>query len=185
MRYITFDLGLSLVQKNGEVGAYGTKQYKFFNGELVVGNTTANSAGNAIVPNLSATDGTALQILYPTASTDLGKVGLDALFFEAPDKTVAASTQSLDDGTYYKVIAGSIVFNGGTYITGNRFKNATGGSVNFTSTGTVRKDLGAEYWKQDDLDERALWYPIANLGVGDEATWDPATWGATEGVILR
>ena len=124
MRYITPFHGLCLRQKNGETGKYGSTPYQFENGELVVGSTSAGGSGNVIVPNLSATDGTALQQVYPNGATDLAKVGqgtlgtdaayasqVQGLFYEAPDLTVAASTQALVIGLWYKVISGSITHN--------------------------------------------------------------------------
>ena len=191
MHYISPKHKLALLQKNGNVGKYSTKYYQFYNGRLIIGSATASTAGNVIVPNLSATDGTALQILYPDGASDLAKVGQGTLgtdaalagqivgeFYASPYKTVAASTQALVIGLWYFVVTGTIVHNGTTYKQGTRFKATA--SSNFTGTGTVYQDLDANLWTMDDLDERTESYRIANLMVGDEATYDNSTMSVTE-----
>lgn len=190
MRYITPFHGLCLRQKNGETGKYGSTPYQFENGELVVGSTSAGGSGNVIVPNLSATDGTALQQVYPNGATDLAKVGqgtlgtnaayasqVQGLFYEAPDLTVAGSTAGLTTGLWYKVISGTVVHNSTTYTAPTRFK--AGATADFTGTGTARRDLDSNLWSQDELNERSEAYKLANTLNGDEAVWNDPTFGPT------
>lgn len=190
MRYITPYHGLRLLQKNGEVGKAGTVPYEFENGELIIGDSKLNTSGNVIVPNLAATDGTALQQVYPSGATDLAKVGqgtlgtdaayasqVQGLFYEAPDKTVADSTQGLTIGLWYKVISGSITHNSVVYTAPQRWK-ATATS-NFTGTGTVRRDLDSNLWTQDELNERAEAHKLAFTLNGDEMVWNDPTFSPT------
>ena len=183
MRYISPNHRLTLIQKNGEVGSVGTKQYRFENGVLIIGQAKFNTTGNVIVPQLSNTDGTALQIVNSAGSSDLEKVGLGTNFFEAPDLTVADSTQALTSGLYYFVTQGTIVFGGTTYTAPARFK--AGSSANFTGTGTVYADLTAAYYKQDEENFRAQSFPIVHTGTTDEGSWNDSTWGADAGVVIR
>lgn len=183
MRYISPNHRLALIQKNGEVGSYGNKQYRFENGVLIIGSAKLNTAGNVIVPQLANTDGTALQIVDATGGTDLAKVGLGKYFFEAPDLTVADSTQALTSGSYYQVVSGSIVFGGTTYTAPARFK--AGSSANFTGTGTAYLDFTASVFKQDEENFRAQSFPIVHLGNTDEGSWDDTTWDSDEGTALR
>lgn len=189
MRYITPYHGLRLLQKNGEVGKYGTVPYEFDNGELIIGDPKVNTAGNVIVPNLSATDGTALQQVY-TTGTDLAKVGqgtlgtdaayasqVQGLFYEAPSLTVADSTQALVIGLWYKVISGSITHNSVVYTAPQRFKATA--SSNFTGTGTARRDLDSNLWSQDELNERAEAHKLAFTLNGDEMVWNDPTFSPT------
>lgn len=183
MRYISPNRRLALIQKNGEVGSLGTTQYRFYNGVLIVGDSSLSTAGNAIAPNLSNTDGTALQIVNSAGSSDLNKVGLGTTFFEAPDKTVAGSTQALTSGTYYRVASGSVTFSGTVYTAPTRFK--AGSSANFTGTGTVYEDLSAAYFQQDEENFRSQSFPIVHTGNTDEGSWDDTKWESSAGTSLR
>lgn len=107
MRYIAIEDSLVLL------AASGKPKYQFKNGVLQVGTATGTGAGNEIVPDLSGTDlDSKMQNLYPTAGSDLGKVGLGALFFQAPP-IVAAGT--LASGSYYTLLSGTVDLTGANY----------------------------------------------------------------------
>lgn len=190
MHYIALKSNLNIIQKNGNVGTSSGKALRFYNGELTIGDAALNTAGNVIIPNLTATDGTALQIVNATGATDLAKVGMGTLgtdaaltgqvfgsFFEAPYKLVGTSP-GLTIGLWYKVVVGPITHNSIVYVTGQRFK-ATATS-NFSGANTiVHQDLDANLWKMDELNQRAENYRIGNLMVGDEAVWNDAALAPT------
>jgi hypothetical protein len=107
MRYIAIDDSLVLL------AASGKPKYQFKNGVLQVGTATGTGAGNEIVPDLAGTDlDSKMQTLYPTGATDLAKVGLDEIFFQAPP-IVAAGT--LASGSYYTLLSGTADLTGANY----------------------------------------------------------------------
>lgn len=107
MRYIAIDDSLALL------AASGKPKYQFKNGVLQVGTATGTGAGNEIVPDLSGTDlDSKMATLYPNAGTDLGKVGLGEIFFQAPP-IVAAGT--LASGSYYTLLSGTVDLTGANY----------------------------------------------------------------------
>lgn len=108
MRYIAIDDSLVLL------AASGKGKYQFKNGVLQIGTATGTGAGNEIVPDLAGTDlDSKMQNLYPTAGTDLGKVGLGQTFFQAPP-IVAAGT--LASGSYYTLLSGTADLTGANYV---------------------------------------------------------------------
>lgn len=190
MRYITPSHSLRLVQKNGEVGKYASTPYQFENGVLIIGDATLDTAGNCIVPNLAATDGTAMQTLVAGGATDLAKIGMGTLgtdasyagqiqgqFYQAPTKSVAGSTQGLTIGLWYKMLTGSVTHNSVVYTAPQRFKATS--TANFTGTGTLHQDLDSNLWTQDELNERAEAYKLAYTLNGDEAVWNDPTFAPT------
>lgn len=107
MRYIAIEDSLTLLAASGKI------KYQFKNGVLQVGTATGTGAGNEIVPDLSGTDlDSKMQTLYASAGTDLGKVGLDEIFFQAPP-IVAAGT--LASGSYYTLLSGTADLTGANY----------------------------------------------------------------------
>lgn len=107
MRYIAIDDSLTLLAASGKI------KYQFKNGVLQVGTATGTGAGNEIVPDLSGTDlDSKMATLYPNAATELGKVGLDEIFFQAPP-IVAAGT--LASGSYYTLLSGTADLTGANY----------------------------------------------------------------------
>lgn len=109
MRYIAIDDSLVLL------AASGKPKYEFKNGVLQVGTATGTGAGNEIVPDLSGTNlDSQMATLYPTAGTDLGKVGLDQIFFAAPP-IAANGTNQLAANSYYELLSGSPNLSAGTY----------------------------------------------------------------------
>lgn len=189
-RYISPFLALNILQKNGEVGAAGAYKYRFSGGELIVGDpAVASGAGNVIDPNLTATDGTAIQIVNSAGATDLAKIGQGTLttavatgqvlgnFYPAPHLLVGASP-TLTTGLWYKVINGPITHNSIVYKTGQRFKATA--TATFTGTnGIVARDLDANIWEMSELNQRTENYRIQSLEVGDEAIWDESTYSVT------
>lgn len=145
----------------------GVAAYQFDNGVLIVGDqTTESGASNLIDPNLAATDGTALQPLYPSAATDEEKVGKGYTFWRTHAFTNATA---IVVGQYYRVVSGTVVHATVTYHQGERFK-AT--ATSFTGSGLLRDDLSASYYSPNELNEREESFRKAHLGQGDEATWD-------------
>jgi len=107
MRYIAIDDSLTLLAASGKI------KYQFKNGVLQVGTATGTGAGNEIVPDLAGTDlDSKMQTLYPAGATDLAKVGLDEIFFQAPP-IVAAGT--LASGSYYTLLSGTADLTGANY----------------------------------------------------------------------
>lgn len=186
MHYISDTNNLRILQKNGEVGTSSGKALRFYNGELTIGDPALSTAGNVIIPNLTATDGTALQIVNATGASDLEKIGQGTLgttaaiagqvkgsFYPAPYKTVGASP-GLTIGLWYVVVVGPITHNSIVYVTGQRFKATA--TANFSGANTiVYQDLDANLWSMGELNQRAENFRIANLLVGDEAVYDEAT----------
>jgi hypothetical protein len=107
MRYIAIDDSLTLLAASGKI------KYQFKNGVLQIGTPTGTGAGNEIVPDLAGTDlDSKMQTLYPAGATDLAKVGLDEIFFQAPP-IVAAGT--LASGSYYTLLSGTADLTGANY----------------------------------------------------------------------
>jgi hypothetical protein len=108
MRYIAIDDSLALLAASGKV------KYQFKNGVLQIGTPTGSGAGNEIVPDLSSTDlDSKMQVLYPSAGSDPGKVGLGELFFTAPP-IVASGT--LASGSYYQLLSGTADLTNAAYV---------------------------------------------------------------------
>lgn len=162
----------------------GNTVYQASGGELVVGDrTTATGAGFVIDPKPTAVDGTKIMTRMGFTSVDadplvnaLENIGLGDTFWKAPDLTVAASTQALTSGSWYKVLDGSIVFGGVTYYAGQRFK--AGSSANFTGTGTARFDVPDEHFVPDEDNFRAKAFSIVHTS-RDEMAWDDVNFGPT------
>lgn len=108
MRYIAIDDSLTLLAASGKI------KYQFKNGVLQIGTPTGSGAGEEIVPDLSGTDlDSKMATLYPDASTDLGKVGLDELFFEAPP---LVDGDTLAQDSYYVLLAGTADLTDAAYV---------------------------------------------------------------------
>lgn len=188
-RYISINRALNILQKNGDVGSTAGTKLRFSAGELIIGDPSLTTTGNVIDPNLTATDGTALQITRSGGATDLAKIGQGTLttavdvgqvlgeFYLAPHLLVGASP-TLTTGLWYKVIVGPITHNSIVYQTGQRFKATA--TATFTGTSTiVARDLDANLWEMDELNQRAENYRIQSLENGDEATWNDTTYSVT------
>lgn len=107
MRYIAIDDSLALLAASGKA------KYTFKNGVLQIGTATGTGAGNEIVPDLTGTDlDSKMQTLYPAGASELEKVGLNNLFFQAPP-IVAAGT--LASGSYYTLLSGTADLTGANY----------------------------------------------------------------------
>lgn len=171
MRYISKYTDMRLYKENGAIA------YEWDNGVFTIGDPTTNATPgtDAIDPNLAATDGTALQTLYPAAGTAIGKVGLGQIFFEAPPLTNATA---LSANTYYEVVEGTVTYEGASLARGTRFK--TTATTAFTGSGKVALALAPEHFQLDELNERAESFRKNNLAYGDEATWDDQNLEPTE-----
>lgn len=196
MHYISPWTSLNIIQQNGETGSSSSVYLNFFNGELTIGDPTISGSGNEIVPNLSATDGTALIQVYPSG-TDLRKIGMGVLstdavfasqlqgdFYEAPYKTLAGSP-ALVTGLWYRVVAGPITHNGVVYVAGTRFKATA--SASFTGAGgIVYQDLDAVFYRQFELNQRANSFGIIFTG-GDDVVpvWDDSKYAPTPSTFGR
>ena len=107
MRYIAIDDSLALLAASGKA------KYTFKNGVLQIGTATGTGAGNEIVPDLTGTDlDSKMQTLYPAGASELEKVGLNNLFFQAPP-IIAAGT--LASGSYYTLLSGTADLTGANY----------------------------------------------------------------------
>ena len=189
MRYIAIDDSLVLL------AASGKPKYEFKNGVLVVGTPTGTGAGNEIVPDLSGTDlDSKMMTLYPTAGTDLGKVGLDENFFQAPP-IVAAGT--LASGEYYELIAGTADLTNAAYagkytlvspasmptaslkfVSGGIVIKATASITVPAGSATWAKSLPMRHYDPKHLDERAEHFQLNNLSAfKDESVYSPAAYG--------
>jgi hypothetical protein len=189
MRYIAIDDSLVLL------AASGKPKYEFKNGVLQVGTPTGTGAGNEIVPDLAGTDlDSKMATLYPTAGTDLGKVGEAKLFFQAPP-IVAAGT--LTSGEYYELIAGTADLTNAAYVGKYTLVSPASmptASLKFVSGGIVIKatanitvPAGSATWAKSlpiseydpkHLDERAEHFQLNNLSAfKDESVYSPANYG--------
>jgi hypothetical protein len=154
-------------------------QYRFYAGELIVGDPTTGGAGNEIDP-------TYLYVLYPSASTPLEQVGLNKIFFEAP--YIAASSASLTADTVYIVLKGQVTWNGGTYGEGEYFRVKSGDPTSVTEDvpGSILAldisnfDIGTEPYRYFEHKIIQAWYKVNNLVHGDEAEWDPSRWATRQ-----
>jgi len=164
MRYVSAAKGLVLITKDG------THKYTFKNGVLDLG------SGVAIVPDLAGADTSALQNPYPTAGSDLGKVGKDVLFWESPELLAATA---IVVGNYYRVIRGTIVHSGVTYKAGGPGARFKATATAFTGTGVIGLDVPAIFYKEEDDNDRKEHFKINNLVHGDESTWDDSTFTGT------
>lgn len=189
MRYIGIDDNLVLL------AASGKPKYQFSNGVLQVGTATGTGAGNEIVPDLAGTDlDSKMTTLYATAGTDLGKVGLDKIFFEAPP-IVAAGT--LASGSYYELIGGTVDLTDAAYvgkytlispatvptaglkfISGGQVIKATAAITVPAGSATWAKTLPMANYDPKHLDERAEAFQINNLSAfKDETVYSQANYG--------
>lgn len=189
MRYIGIDDNLVLL------AASGKPKYQFTNGVLIVGTATGTGAGNEVVPDLAGTDlDSRMATLYPNAGTDLGKVGLDALFYAAPP-IVAAGT--LASGSYFELIGGTVDLTDAAYA--GKYTLVSPGSIPtanlkfiapsvvIKATAAITVPAGSAVWARSlpmaqydprELDERIEAFQINNLsGFKDESVYSPAAYG--------
>ena len=189
MRYIGIDDNLVLL------AASGKPKYQFSNGVLLVGTPTGTGQGNVIDPDLLGTDlDSKMATLYPSAGTDLGKVGLDKTFFEAPP---IIATGTLASGTYYELIAGTADLTNAAYagkytlvspasmptaslkfVSGGVVIKATANITVPAGSATWAKSLPMSEYDPKHLDERAEYFQINNLSAfKDESVYSPANYG--------
>lgn len=168
MRYISRYKNFGLLNASNEY------KYQFQDGVLIVGSLTTNvGGGNAI-------DTTGLQELPSLAGeTGLAKYGLNTLFWEAPELSVANTNATLVAGKQYVVIRGEITFAGKTYKAGTRIYVTSANAGAFTGTGVVSLDVPEEFYKPEHHDQRALHFVINNLERGDEAEYIDSDYDAT------
>ena len=189
MRYIAIDDSLVLL------AASGKPKYEFKNGVLQVGTATGTGAGNEIVPDLAGTDlDSKMATLYAAGATDLAKVGLDELFFQAPP-IIAAGT--LASGEYYELISGTADLSNAAYVgkytlvspaslPTASLKFVSGGIV-IKATASITVPAGSAVWAKSlpmrhydpkHLDGRAEHFQLNNLsGFKDESVYSPANYG--------
>lgn len=143
MRYRSVANSLGIYREDGKIKRDPTTQdpYRFFNGVLNVGTLTSTGSGNEIDPQLSATDGSSAMEIYPSAGTDLGKIGLDVLFIEAPPIAVPNTPTA---GVAYEVISGSITYGGKTYQTGDVFYGVSGATALATGSTSASVALATD-----------------------------------------
>lgn len=166
MRYVSHILDLPLVTYGGE------QKYKFNGGVLVVGDPTLNSdaADKIDATQTSPVKETELQVLYDAGSTDLEKVGLNKLFWEAPPITPGTSTVTA--GKYYEVIKGKVRYNGVDYKVGQKFWGVTGvadSSDPYETSGRFAYAVPPEYAKDGCCNGRTERFKLAHLEHGQEA----------------
>lgn len=172
MRYVSAAKGLALITKDGTV------KYTFHNGVLIMGgDPVGEGTGEVILPDLSGSESSALQKIFPDASTDLEKVGLGVLFWKSPELTEA---DAIVVGNYYRVIRGEIVHDGVTYKAGGPSARFKATATSFTGDGVIGFDVPAIYYKEEDLNNRKENYKIHHTLYGDESSWDDSVWEGTE-----
>lgn len=201
MRYISQFANLALFKDNGELAhVFGP------DGVLVVGSlTTASGAGNYIDAAANAGDtGDELQLPYSTdldgnAVTRLEMAGLGSLdtstqtggsvttlaegyrtFYEAPVLTGTTSSVSSVANVYYKVLSGSVTYDGTTY-TKNQVFYTDGVTTATTGSGTFALDIPPALKNECDTfrDEQ---FKIKHLKDGTEST---AYYNFTDGMTPR
>lgn len=163
MRYYSAAADLLLITLNG------TAKYRFKNHVLIVGGApTGTAAGTVILPELSPVDETkTLHTVDASGGTDLAKVGMGTLFWEAPE--IVAGGSVLTVGNYYRVLRGVATHATVNYKAGTRFK-ATATAL--TGTGVVAFEPDWIYYKEDDINDRKENFKTRNLAYGDESKWD-------------
>jgi len=143
MRYIAIADNLVLYQKNGEA------KYRFYNGELIIGDPTLNTLA-ADKMDFQDADDKALAHVYKTdlagattaVSEMMGLGGIDVtgtyevsrgLFFEAPPIGIGATTVEAVANICYTVLKGNVTYAGTTYYPNEQF--FSDGTIT-TTTGT-------------------------------------------------
>lgn len=184
MRYRSRWNSYGIYQENGKLmlDPVSNKPYKFKNGVLVVGSTTSNSgSGNAIVPNLSATDGTAAMETYSAGSTDLEKIGLNTVFIEAP---VIAVPNTPTASVAYEVISGAITYGGARYNLGDIFYGVSGDTAVATGWDAAQVALAIDlkYQNPTCCDEEDALFTQQHLLNGEEAQF---MYGAESGYEVK
>lgn len=212
MRYISFidDLILysQMTPSAGQWPALKRPVYLFRNGELIVGDATQGGVGNEIVYG-NDDDPNALMRIFPTdlngENTIPERCGLNRLFWEAPYIVLSGDDSSYSPpavtGQYrywpgspaisypirYKVISGSVTYNGRTYRPipdggqdtivvvqdGGPITLAQGANA---ATIALALPLPVEDIKFDP--RRHELFRAVHLLRGDEAQWDPNSPGS-------
>lgn len=173
MRYVSQYQSLELIAVDGTV------LHRFKNGVLVVGDAALNTTGNKIPVTFSGTDSQKYTNLYSTASTDIEKVGLGKLFWEAPPIASPATNTVDDSGVWYQVLTGTVTYNGTTYKAGDLFfTEATFNDT--TGTGTFALDVPHDYKLSPvEHNQRSEYYKTTQLAIGDESSWNEQNWEST------
>jgi hypothetical protein len=184
MRYRSRWNKYGLYQENGKLklDPVSSKPYLWYNGVLNVGLTTTNSgSGNAIVPDLSATDGTSAMETVPSGSTDLAKVGLGTIFIEAPPIAVPNTPTA---NVAYEVISGAITYGGVRYNLGDIFYGVTGDTALATGYGSAQVALAIDlkYQNPTCCDEEEALFNQQHLLNGEEAQF---MYGAPSGYEVK
>lgn len=121
MRYISKYPRMTLLRNSG------FPAYEFEQGYIIVGKPTLNdvAGGNAIAaaPIINNFEGS-MQLLFPDGATDLERVGLGRIFWEAPP--IASGSGTIAANTRYEVISGETIYDGTTYRQGEVFVGRTG-----------------------------------------------------------
>lgn len=170
MRYISKNQDFPLLFDTGNVtppvnDPQPKAAYKFFRGELIVGDPTTDGTNNEI-------DFDALMDIIPTASGNDAK-GLNSYFWEAP---YLDENATLEVGKYYKVILAPVTYDSVELEEHDVFL-CVSGTTSFTGSGTVALELDPVYWTTTELNQRANAYKLANLSSAqDEASWNDKTW---------
>lgn len=208
MRYISHIANLVLLTNGGNIGrdSSSKRAYSFgLHGELVIGSLTTNSgAGNYIDAGLQSNTDDQLQLIYPTdldgnAVTRLEMAGLGTLtgvtltsgavsplsaghrlFFEAPTLTSTSDSVPATAGIWYKVLTGTTIYDGTTYVAGQRFET-DGTTTATTGTGTFRLDIPPELKKTCENKaavDGVFAYKILYKGNESDSYWEYSEAGA-------
>lgn len=173
MRYISQYQSLELIAVDGTV------LHRFKNGSLIIGDPTLDTAGNAIPVTFTGTDSQKYTNLYSAGATDLEKIGLGNIFFEAPPIASPATNTIDDTGVWYQVLTGTVIYNGVTYKAGELFLSVDTFDDS-TGTGTFALDVPHQFKLSPvEHNQRSEYYKTTQLAIGDESSWNEQNWEST------